>query len=111
MRILTSTFLAAALSLGLAGASVADSTPATITVSGTATVNVVPDLATISLGVTTNGDTAAAAMTANSTALSAVIARLKTAGIGDRDMQTSNLSLNPNWVTNAAGTAQEIKGY
>jgi uncharacterized protein YggE len=111
MRILSSLILAAALTCGLAGASRADTAPATITVTGTATVNVVPDLATISLGVTTKGDTAAAAMAANSTALNAVIARLKAAGIGERDMQTSNLSLNPNWVSSPDGQQQEIRGY
>ena len=111
MRILSSMFLAAALSLGMTDASFADSAPATISVTGTATVNVVPDLATISLGVTTKGTSAATAMSANSTALTAVIARLKAAGVADRDMQTSNLSLNPNWVTNADGSAQEIQGY
>ncbi len=111
MRILSPLLLAAFLALPLSGAALADAAPGTITVTGTATVNVVPDLATISLGVTTNGDTAAAAMAANSVALSAVMDRLKAAGIADRDMQTSNLSLNPNWVNNADGTAQEIKGY
>ncbi len=111
MRSLSRLLLSAFLTLPLSAAAFAEAVPGTITVTGSATINVVPDLATISLGVTTNGDTAAAAMTANSAALSAVIDRLKAAGIGERDMQTSNLSLNPNWVSNASGTANEIKGY
>ena len=111
MRILSPLLLSVFLTLPLSGASLADAVQGTITVTGSATVNVVPDLATISLGVTTNGATAAAAMTANSAALTAVIGRLKAAGIADVDMQTSNLSLNPNWVNNASGTAQEIQGY
>ena len=86
-------------------------TSGTLTVTGSATVNVVPDMATITLGVTTMGDTAAAAMAANNEAVSGVIARLIAAKVADRDMQTSNLSLNPNWVANAAGDGQVIKGY
>lgn len=111
MRVKSSLLLAALLSLGLSQATLAETGPATITVTGTGTVQVVPDLATISLGVTTNGDTAAAAMAANSAALQAVMDRLKAAGIEDRAMQTSNLSLYPNWVSNSSGTSQEIKGY
>ncbi len=83
----------------------------TITVTGTATVHAVPDMATISIGVTTQGDTAAAAMDANNTAVSAVIGRLIAAKVADRDMQTSSLSVNPNWVSDASGSAQQIKGY
>lgn len=83
----------------------------TLTVTGTATVNAAPDQATLSLGVTTTGATAAAAMGANNDAASAVIARLIAAKVADRDMQTTGLSLNPNWVMNTAGTAQEIQGY
>ena len=83
----------------------------TLTVTGSATINVVPDLATITLGVTTTGDTAASAMAANNEAVSGVIAKLIAAHVADRDMQTSSLSINPNWVANANNTGQVIKGY
>lgn len=108
MRILSALALSTALLLPISA--VADTT-GTITVTGNATVNVVPDMATLTLGVTTTGDTAAQAMAANNEAVSAVIARLIAAKVADRDMQTSSLSINPNWVSNAAGTGQEVKGY
>ena len=57
-----------------------------------------PDMATISLGVETQGATAADAMRANAERMSKVTAALKKAGIADRDLQTSNLSLNPQYV-------------
>ena len=117
MRILTVLALTTAL-LGpvvltpvAALADTAGTIAGTITVTGSATLNVVPDVATISVGVTTTGDTAAAAMASNNEAVSAVILRLIAAKVDDRDMQTSSLSVNPNWVTNAAGTGQEVKGY
>lgn len=84
---------------------------ATITVTGEASVPVQPDLATLSLGVTTQGDTASDAMAANTAALSGVLDRLRAAGIADRDLQTSNLSLNPNWVGYDSSSAPTIKGY
>ncbi|MBI1171925.1 DUF541 domain-containing protein [bacterium] len=86
-------------------------TAGTLTVTGSATINVVPDLATISLGVTTTGATAAAAMSANNEAVSAVISRLIATRIADRDIQTSSLQVSPNWVANADGTGQVTKGY
>lgn len=58
---------------------------------------IAPDMATISLGVMTEGDTAQAAMQANATRMNAVIAALKRGGIAERDIQTSNLNLSPRY--------------
>ena len=54
-----------------------------------------PDLAVFSAGVTTQGTTAGEALAANSRAMNSVIASLRKAGIAERDIQTSNLNLNP----------------
>ncbi|MFC0202974.1 SIMPL domain-containing protein [Novosphingobium soli] len=54
-----------------------------------------PDLANYTAGVTTQGTTASEALSANSAQMSQVIAALKRAGIADKDVQTSNLSVNP----------------
>ncbi|MFY8196078.1 SIMPL domain-containing protein [Novosphingobium sp. B1] len=54
-----------------------------------------PDLALFSAGVTTQGKTAGEALTENAQRMTAVIAALKKAGIAERDIQTSNLSVNP----------------
>ena len=54
-----------------------------------------PDLAVFSAGVTTQAKTAAAALAENSNAMTKVVAELKRAGIAARDIQTSNLSINP----------------
>lgn len=108
MRVLNALMLSAALTLPFSAPAFAE---ALVTVTGEATVEATPDMATISLGVTTEGQTAAEAMTANSKALQAVIERLKAAGIEDRDLQTSNLSLNPNWVGYDSGSTPKIAGY
>lgn len=54
-----------------------------------------PDLATFSAGVSSSGRTAGEALSKNSADMARVIAALKRAGIADKDIQTSNLSLNP----------------
>ena len=65
----------------------------TVTADGSSTRT--PDMAAYSAGVTTQGTTASEALSANSTQMNRVIAALKQAGIADRDIQTSNLNLNP----------------
>lgn len=103
--------LAALLPLA-APAAWAEAVPATITVTGEGMTEVAPDLATLSIGVTTTGATAAEALTANSASLAAVLERLKAAGIEDRDIQTSNLSVNPNWTGyDSSSTSPTIAGY
>ena len=66
-----------------------------LTLSAEGRSNRTPDLAVFSAGVTSQGKTAGEALSANSADMNRVIAALKRAGIADRDIQTSNLSLNP----------------
>lgn len=66
-----------------------------LTLSAEGRVTRAPDLAVFTAGVTSQGKTAAAALAANSADMNKVIAALKKAGIADRDIQTSNLNLNP----------------
>ncbi len=54
-----------------------------------------PDLAVFNAGVTTQGKTAQEALSANARAMNQVITSLKRAGIAERDIQTSNLSVSP----------------
>lgn len=54
-----------------------------------------PDLAVFDAGVATQGKTAVEALAANSTAMERVIAQLRRAGIAERDIQTSNLAVEP----------------
>ena len=54
-----------------------------------------PDLAVFNAGVTTQGKTAGEALTENAQRMTAVITSLRKGGIAERDIQTSNLSVNP----------------
>lgn len=106
MKTIKALLLASTLALPVA----AFAQDAHITVTGEGRVDARPDLATITLGVTTEGTTAAEAMGANSTEVQAVLDRLKAAGIEARDLQTTGLSLNPNW-TQTEGQSPSIDGY
>ena len=76
-----------------------------ITVTGTGSVATVPDMATINLGVTHQAKEAGAAMAATSGATAKMLQRLADLGIAPRDMQTSNLSLNPVWSDRSSSTS------
>lgn len=59
---------------------------------------IAPDMATINLGVQNDAPTAAEALKANGARMNQVLAALKKAGIAERDIQTSNLNLNAQYV-------------
>jgi hypothetical protein len=63
----------------------------------TGEVTRVPDVARINAGVVTQAPTASAAIEQNGRRMATVRAALKRAGIADRDIQTSNVSLNPEY--------------
>src|SRR5882672_4295490 len=84
--------------------------PATISVTGEATVSVPPDLAQIDGGVTSEAKTAREASEANNAAMGKVLQALKGAGIEEKDVQTSRLSLQPQSAPNRTGPSA-ISGY
>ncbi|MGI8610807.1 MAG: SIMPL domain-containing protein [Sphingomicrobium sp.] len=66
-------------------------------VSATGEISRVPDIAIISAGVMTRSASATGAISENAARMERVRAGLKRAGIADRDIQTSNISLNPEY--------------
>ena len=82
-----------------------------IMVTGEGRIASAPDMALIHLGVTTQGDTGATALAANSAEIAKVLANLTAAGITGRDVQTTGLSINPNWQNEASSSSMVIKGY
>ncbi len=66
-------------------------------ISATGEVTRVPDLAIISAGVVTRALTATAAIQQNANRMERVRAALQRAGIAQRDIQTSSISLNPEY--------------
>ncbi len=92
--------LAAAVSNGLKGGRTVASTatPATtITVYGNSVQNVVPNQASVTVGVTDQKSTAQSALSLNSQKLSAVIDAIKAMGIPSKDFATSGLNIYPQY--------------
>ena len=79
-------------------------------VSAEGTTTRVPDIATIRSGVVSQGSTAAAALADNAARMARVLAAVKRAGVQSRDVQTSNVSLSPQYRY-ADGKPPEITGY
>ena len=71
--------------------------PRTISLSGHGEVRATPDIAYVTSGVVTQGATAAEALAANTKAMTDLFAALKDSGIEDRDVQTSNFSVQPRY--------------
>jgi uncharacterized protein len=84
--------------------------PAMLSVTGEATVSVPPDLAEVDGGFTSEAKTAREASDASNTAMGKVLLALKAAGIEEKDIQTSRLSLQPQ-TQNAPNRPPAIVGY
>ena len=88
-----------------------DTTPEhTIAVTGSGKVTVIPDMATVSLGVVVERDTAKAAREAAAAQMTRVVNAIKALGIAPADIATANVSLSPvyDYPNN---TQPRIRGY
>lgn len=83
--------LAAALPLSASAAGA----KRTITLSASGTVKAAPDMASISTGVTSEGQTAQDALSKNTDAMTNVVSTLKEAGLKAKDIQTTDFNVSP----------------
>lgn len=81
----------------------------TISVSGTASTSVIPDTASLSIGVITQDATAKEASGMNAASMNNVTAALKNLGLLDKEIQTSSISIQP--VYNYTRDVPVIVGY
>lgn len=83
-----------------------------IIVTGEGSAFAVPDMAVITMGATAEAETAKAAMDQTSDITAAILARLEEFEVASRDVQTSDLSLNPVWSNRAETNGRpRIEGY
>lgn len=107
--------LAAALLPAAAPAAAGAETPilpdaTVLDVSATGRVTRAPDVATIRAGVVTRQASAAAALSSNAERMARVLQTLRAAGIAERDIATSTVSLQPQYRY-ADGQPPAITGY
>lgn len=69
----------------------------TVTVSGLGKISAAPDVADISVGVVTEAQTARDALSGNNQAMSTLTEQLKGKGVAAKDIQTTNINLNPRY--------------
>ncbi len=83
---------------------------ALLTISADGTSEAAPDMATISAGVVTDGASAAAALAANAQRMNTLIQALRRGGVAERDIQTSNVSVSPQYAYEE-GESPRVTGY
>jgi uncharacterized protein YggE len=81
-----------------------------VSVSAHAEVRKAPDVAVVSTGITSLAADANTAIRRNAEQMQLLMAALKAAGIAEKDVQTSGVSLNPDYQY-VAGRPPRIKGY
>lgn len=113
MRLLLSSALVLFM-LSAAPLAADDDSPArTLSISGAGTVAAAPDLAQITVGVTTTAATARDALTANNGRTEGVFEFLRASGIGPGDMQSTDISVSPQFRPRRGNepVEPEIIGY
>ena len=85
--------------------------PPSISVTGTGKVSGKPDMASIDVGVTSQATTAKQALAVNSTSMTTLVAAVKDHGVAEKDVQTSNFSVNPVYTNDSSGRNARITGY
>lgn len=92
---------AQAATLSSTNTSSTNTSPARITVTGTGTVAGTPNQLMLSMGVQVNGGSVSIALSQANQAVSSVTAALRQRGVAAADIQTSGLSIYPNYQANS----------
>lgn len=105
--------LVALLMMLLTLPALAETDDATVSVTGNGVATLVPDMATFTVGVSTQDAQVQTAQAANAAAMTKVLDALKALGLTEKDMQTDNYSVNPvyDYQTGKFGDQQTLTGY
>jgi len=83
--------------------------PGVITVSGEGTINVVPDVANVSLGVENQENSPAEAQARNNAIMADVLSAIMALGVDESDIQTAWFNMSP--VYDWTGPERRVMGY
>lgn len=89
--------LLALLATACGGGSGSGTTGTLVSISANGEASRVPDMANLSAGVVTEAEDSKKAMQDNAKQMEALVKAIKKAGIGDKDVQTSGISLSPRY--------------
>ena len=82
----------------------------TVTVTGIGRANAQPDKAVVRVGVQTEAESAAEALSENSSQMQTLLATLQEAGIPEADIQTQFLQLYPRYTQTSQETTSTLAG-
>jgi uncharacterized protein YggE len=85
--------------------------PRTISMTGHGEIRGVPDMAQVTSGVITNATTAAQALAANSARMKSVFAALEKLGVPQKNIQTTNFFISPQYTDSGSNSPRHIVGY
>jgi hypothetical protein len=85
--------------------------PRTIAMTGHGENRAAPDLAQVTAGVTTMAPTAAQALSANSSRMKTVFAALEKLGVAEKDIQTTNFFVSPQYSNGDNNAPRRLTGY
>jgi uncharacterized protein YggE len=81
----------------------------TVSVSAAGQVTSQPDMAIVTIGVQTDAEEAAAALTQNSAQMQSLVAAVRQAGVASVDIQTQTIRLQPDYTTQQ--NQQQLSGF
>jgi uncharacterized protein YggE len=85
--------------------------PHTIAMTGHGEIRSVPDLAQVTAGVATTAPSAAQALSANSARMKGVFAALEKLGVPQKNIQTTNFFVSPQYTNGDNNTPRRLTGY
>jgi len=85
--------------------------PHTMAMTGHGEVRGAPDMAQVTAGVTATAPTAAQALAANSNRIKGVFAALAKLGVPEKNIQTTNFFVSPQYTNGDNNTSRRLTGY
>ncbi len=111
-KFIASSLIAASLLAAPAASAEDQKLPRQLSLSGHGELKAAPDMAIVELGTLSQAATANAALEANTAKMTALTAMLKAAGVDEKDLQTSNFSVNPRYENSISSNGNpKIAGY
>ncbi|HEX4273193.1 MAG TPA: SIMPL domain-containing protein [Rhizomicrobium sp.] len=110
-RIFLGLLLVAALDASVLGAPALAADLHTLSMAGHGEVKAAPDMVTVNAGVTTSAATAAVALAANTARMKGVFGALEKLGVPDKNIQTANFSVSPQYTNGDNNGPRRLTGY
>lgn len=109
--VLSALLVLAAMSASAVPAAAQAGDRATLVVTGRAEIKAEPDMAVFTAGVETRGETVEEARAANAETMAAIRSSLLGLGADERQLQTRNLRVSPEWHYNPSDGTRTLIGY